>query len=326
MKKFHFLLLLAFVFQYAAAQVPEKASPFTAVKWEGETPIVRVENEWYTLKQLDGVDASKIISYCKKQYGDRWQKRFSEDLVEVMKGMGQTPQTNAKLTLVKDKATVQKTAAMTKENRQAVWKYNNAAKSDSSAVVSNPNVKAPEKKETPASTNAVIKAPSGSFKIKACKITYEYSGIITGTDVFYFDDYGKVAVLEQNRKEFGSTTKKTLIWKDGKTLIVDHDKKEAVKSPFRPKDTEPPTIAYVSEQQRKTSYEKLENETIAGKSCEVYNGTAVKAKYWLWNDIDLRLENYALGKMGYTKNAVKVEEISAIPAELLVAPEGYKTK
>jgi hypothetical protein len=298
------------------------------VKWENETPVVQVDGEWFTLKQIDGSTTEKIIAYCKKQYGDKWQKRFSEDLVEVLKGMGHSPQPTAMLTLMKGSTIVQKQASMTSENRQAVWKYNsgNTASATSTAKPAATSGTATQPKKETTAASAVIQPPSGSFNIKACKITYEYTGIITGTDVFYFDDYGKVAVLEQNRTGMGAS-KQTIIWKDGRSTFINHEKKTAVKSPFRPKDTEPPTIAYVSEQQRKNEgYEKLDNETIAGKSCEVYNHTKMKVKYWLWNNIDLRLENYALGKNGYIKNAVKVEDISSIPSGLLNIPSGYSNK
>jgi hypothetical protein len=333
MKHLFFLFAIIISISYSFAQVPDKAAPFTAVKWENETPIVKVDEEWFTLKQIDGIDAGKIIAHCKKEYGDKWQKRFSEDLVEALKGMGHTPQTQAKLTLLKGNTTVQKTAAMTKENRQAVWQYNNGNTSTTAPKPSAATTTAEPKKETVQSTTTqkqspqiadVIKAPSGSFKIKACKITFEYTGIITGTDVFYFDDYGKVAVLEMNRTGFDGK-KETIIWKDGKSTHINHKNKTVAQSPFRPKDTEPPTIAYVSEQQRKNEgYEKLSNETIAGKNCEVYNHTKMKVKYWLWNNIDLRMENYALGKNGYIKNAVKVEDISKIPDEMFAIPAGYK--
>lgn len=31
----------------------EKASPFTAVKWENDQPVVQFENEWYHFEKLD---------------------------------------------------------------------------------------------------------------------------------------------------------------------------------------------------------------------------------------------------------------------------------
>ena len=36
-----------------AQPAPEKASPFTAVRWDGDQPIVRVEGDWYEFAGVD---------------------------------------------------------------------------------------------------------------------------------------------------------------------------------------------------------------------------------------------------------------------------------
>jgi len=317
MKKNYLLLFTLVLGSSLFCQAPDKSAPFTAVKWEKDLPwiILSQEDKWHQLYAINGTEVYKITAYCRKKYGDKWQKRFSEDLVEVLTGMGQAPEKNVKLTLRAGTKYVDREEEMTTENRKKVWEYNNTG--NISSTIENKTDSKPEK------TAAI---PAGVFKLKACKITYEYSGITEGSDVFYFDEYGKTALIEQTRKEFGGT-KKTIIWKDGKSTIIDHTKKTVAQSPFRSKDTEPPTIVYVNEKQRETEgYVKLKNETIAGKDCEVYEHTKMKVKYWLWNNIDLRLDNYALGKTGYVKKAIKVEEVNSIPVELLIIPSGYEKK
>ncbi len=306
------------------AQAPEKAAPFTAVKWENELPIVRINNEWYPLLKINDLDAKNIVDFCKKAYDSKYQKRFSEDLVEVLTGMGKPPGSSVKLTLKKDAGTIVKTVEMTKENRQLAWKYNNEA----TEVVSNDKIEIVEQHtdknyEVKAGDKTVIQPKSGLFTIKAAKITYEYKGIIEGTDVLYFDNYGETVVLVQTRPSELQGGNQTIIYKDKKTTIINHTRKTVANSPFRPKDTEPPTIA-TSANRESEGYEKLANETIAGKECEVYHNKAINAKYWLWNNIDLRLENYTLGKNGYTKNATSVETITSIPNDLFLIPEGYE--
>ncbi len=121
------------------SRVPDKASPFTAVKWERDQPIVKFENEWYTLLKLEHLNAEKIIDFAKKSYGDKWQKRFSEDLVEVLTGMGYTPKAKVNLILKKDGKVIEKTGQMTEENRRLVWQNNQDQKIKSSGLMGNDN-------------------------------------------------------------------------------------------------------------------------------------------------------------------------------------------
>ena len=107
-----------------ADEVPDKASPFTAVRWEGDQPIVRFEGSWYSFEGLDGLSKAEILAYAKGAHGDRWKKRFSEDLVEVLQGMGHAPGVEVRLALQRDGETLVETGRMTEENRRSVWRYN----------------------------------------------------------------------------------------------------------------------------------------------------------------------------------------------------------
>jgi hypothetical protein len=160
------------------------------------------------------------------------------------------------------------------------------------------------------------------FDIKAYKIVFNYTGgPSTGTETFYFDDYGEVAVLVADKKTQYDRTRQTTIWKDKSSTIIDHEKKIVSKSPFRPRSTEPEGIAALSPDAKKgIGYERMADETIAGKTCEVWFNAKANIKYWFWNKIALKLSNQG----AYTKEATTVEEINAIPAELMEIPKDYK--
>jgi hypothetical protein len=118
-----------------------------------------------------------------------------------------------------------------------------------------------------------------------------------------------------------SRSNQTSIWKDGKTTLINHETKKVSTSPFRVKDSEAPAIAETSDNSKKTvGYEKLPDETVAGKTCEVWYNKQLNVKYYLWNKIDLKLENMGV----YTKEATSVEEISSIPAEVMEIPKDYQ--
>ena len=102
----------------------EKASPFTAVRWEKEQPVVQFENEWYHFEKLDHFSKKEILDFCKKQFGHKWQRRFSEDLVEVLQGLGYQPNIHVTLQLSKDGILKTHTGTFTFENRQQTLQYN----------------------------------------------------------------------------------------------------------------------------------------------------------------------------------------------------------
>lgn len=102
----------------------EKASPFTAVKWEKDLPIVQFDNEWYYLEKLDRFSTNELIDFCKKQYGSKWQKRFSEDLVEVLSGLNDQDLSTVELQLSKNGISKSYTGIFTIENRNRAVQYN----------------------------------------------------------------------------------------------------------------------------------------------------------------------------------------------------------
>lgn len=102
---------------------PPKLSPFTAVRFDGEQVIVAYGGQSYQWLELDGIKAEDIVTSSKQQFGGQWQKRSSEDLVELLWGMGHQPGKTVKLRL-RDLKTKQdhvvENAPMTEGNRSAV--------------------------------------------------------------------------------------------------------------------------------------------------------------------------------------------------------------
>ncbi|HLG41007.1 MAG TPA: hypothetical protein VI461_15105 [Chitinophagaceae bacterium] len=170
--------------------------------------------------------------------------------------------------------------------------------------------------------NKNVKPPKNIFDIKAAKIVFNYTGgPETGTETLYFDDYGNTAVLVVNKKNAFGPVNQTITWKDKKGQIIDHTKKTVSKSFFRAKATEPPGIADIDDKTKNNiGYEKLADATIAGKACHVWFNKKLNIKYFLWNKLDLKLENQGV----YTKEATSAEVITEIPASLMEIPKDYK--
>lgn len=107
-----------------------RLSPFTAVRWNGDDPEVELDGRWYALDAIDGIPTDHILEHCAVQFPGRERKRFSEDLVEVLSGMGHAPGGTVSLRLadLETGSPVERpAAAMTAENRGRVRDANRAA-------------------------------------------------------------------------------------------------------------------------------------------------------------------------------------------------------
>lgn len=100
-----------------------KLAPYTDVRWEEDMPVVQIDGEWHLLFSIDGVDAKEIVAFCQMTYGAKWQKRFGEDLVQVLSEMGHAPKDTVRLDVLStgpDAMRSFKEVAMTAANRRKV--------------------------------------------------------------------------------------------------------------------------------------------------------------------------------------------------------------
>jgi hypothetical protein len=107
----------------ARNNAPPKLSPFTAVRFEDDQVIVTYDGQSYQWLELNGIKVDDIVTSSKKQFGGQWQKRISEDLVELLWGMGHQPGNTVKLRLLNLQSkqdVVVANAPMTTENRYAI--------------------------------------------------------------------------------------------------------------------------------------------------------------------------------------------------------------
>jgi hypothetical protein len=106
-----------------------KLSPFSAVKWTDKGVEVTADGKTGLLVSIDGHTADKIIEFCKSRYGGKWQKRFEEDLVQVLSEMGAPPGKTVRLVLRQLDSNEEITIAgapMTEANRKRIWNARNA--------------------------------------------------------------------------------------------------------------------------------------------------------------------------------------------------------
>ena len=103
-----------------AAEPDRDRAAFSGVRW---SPEVRVDGRWYALRSIDGVPVEQIIDYARKRHGDRWDRRFAEDLVELLTEMGRPPGAAVRLVVRDPDGGPDRTldpVPLTRPNREAV--------------------------------------------------------------------------------------------------------------------------------------------------------------------------------------------------------------
>ena len=113
-----------------AQQAKNGTSPFEALRWNNDAPEVMVQGTWYQPVAIHGVNVDEILTFLAKVQPGRVQKRFGEDLPDYMRRMGHTVPAQVDLSLIRleDGEPVELTGiAMTRENRQAIWRSNQGA-------------------------------------------------------------------------------------------------------------------------------------------------------------------------------------------------------
>ena len=100
-----------------------KKSPFSAVRWQDSQPEVRIDGKWFKLVSLDGIPSTDIVTFSQQTYSYKWQKRFEEDLVELLSKMGHPPQNTIDMvveSLSSGQTLVREDVPMTEKNRRAI--------------------------------------------------------------------------------------------------------------------------------------------------------------------------------------------------------------
>ena len=100
-----------------------KLAPFTDVRWGEDVPVVQIDGEWHLLFSINGIDVKEVVTFCQETYGEKWQMRFGQDLVQVLTEMGHTPEDTVRLDVLSTgpgAARSVKDVAMTAANRRKV--------------------------------------------------------------------------------------------------------------------------------------------------------------------------------------------------------------
>lgn len=65
-----------------------RASPFDELRWNQDAPEVLVGESWYVPRAIDEISVEDILEFCDTRWLGQRQKRFGEDLIEVLDALG----------------------------------------------------------------------------------------------------------------------------------------------------------------------------------------------------------------------------------------------
>jgi hypothetical protein len=190
--------------------------------------------------------------------------------------------------------------------------------------------KGDEKNNNKQDSSAVTQSPLEATKkygIKSGIVTFENSleGLPKSKKVLYFDAYG----LKECEETFNADgTVKERFFSDSILLYFLVMKNQTAfkrGAAYRGVAYKFDSTGFSSVINKNRETKKLPNETIAGKTCEVYEimESGVKTKLAGWNNICLLMESQTPTGRMITK-AISLQENVAVPAEKFKIPQDFK--
>ncbi len=83
----------------SGVQAQDSLAPFEDLRWDENTPRVQVEDKWWHVVSVDGVELDAILRTARREWPSAARRRFGEDLPMVMASLGQPIGQTAKLQL-----------------------------------------------------------------------------------------------------------------------------------------------------------------------------------------------------------------------------------
>ncbi|MGB9702255.1 MAG: hypothetical protein ACPL1A_05945 [Candidatus Kapaibacteriota bacterium] len=170
------------------------------------------------------------------------------------------------------------------------------------------------------------------YQVKSGIVEYSISGIQTGKQTLYFDNWGLLsAEYTQATTTFMGMTVPTntlSLTTQEWTYNIDLDKKEGTKIANKEieelmKSLQGKDLEEIGRKMlEKLNAKKIGNETFLGKNCEVWEIQKLSSKVWLYKYIPLKTISNIMGTI--TIEATKFEENVSIPADKLKVPSGIK--
>ena len=170
------------------------------------------------------------------------------------------------------------------------------------------------------------------YQFKSGKVVYTMSGIQTGTETLYFDDYGRKevhfneSVIDMMGVKQESNTQTIMEGKYIYTIDKEKNTAQKMENPLYSMFSDEDDLQKVGEDiMKKMGGKKIGNETIDGKDCEIWEVKKMGGKIWVWNSLAIKTVVNMMG-MNITQKAESIETDIEISPALFKIPEGIEIK
>ncbi len=170
------------------------------------------------------------------------------------------------------------------------------------------------------------------YQFKSGKVVYKMSGIQTGTETLYFDDYGRKevhfneSVIDMMGVKQKSNTQTIMEGKYIYTIDKEKNTAQKMENPLYSMFSDEDDLQKVGEEiMKKMGGKKVGTETINGKECEIWEVQKMGGKIWVWESISIKTVVNMMG-MIITQEAESIEMDIDVSADLFNIPEGIEIK
>ncbi len=198
-----------------------------------------------------------------------------------------------------------------------------------SMTISCANVTPVTELQTTTKTEAATEAYRRYPELKSAIIKYNVSGMNTGTEIVYIDDWGRREAIykKMTTKMMGIDIERnvmTLITENGKWVYnVDLNSKTAIKmnragyKALQGNSGDNMDVAIGAM--------KIGTEEILGRVCDVWKKGYPYSMAWIWKGIALK-KDQDVAAMGVVTEAIEIQENISIPEDKLIIPSDVKVK
>ena len=170
------------------------------------------------------------------------------------------------------------------------------------------------------------------YQFKSGKVVYKMSGIQTGTETLYFDDYGRKevhfnkSVIDMMGVKQKSNTQTIMEGKYIYTIDLEKNTGQKMENPLYEMFSDEDDLQKVGEDiMKKMGGKKVGTETLNGKECEIWEVQKMGGKIWVWNSIAIRTVVNMMG-MNITQEAESIETDIDVSPDLFKIPKGIEIK
>lgn len=170
------------------------------------------------------------------------------------------------------------------------------------------------------------------YQFKSGKVVYKMSGIQTGTETLYFDDYGRKevhfnkSVIDMMGVKQKSNTQTIMEGKYIYTIDLEKNTGQKMENPLYEMFSDEDDLQKVGEDiMKKMGGKKVGTETLNGKECEIWEVQKMGGKIWVWNSLAIRTVVNMMG-MNITQEAESIDTEINVSPDLFKIPKGIEIK